>query len=150
MDYDIRHDRTYMYFEGEPQFPFGHGLSYTTFAFANLRASRPSIALGGELVASVDVANTGARDGDEVVQIYARFPVSKVERPRKKLVGFARVTVAAGRNRRVEIPVRAADLAYWDVSRHAWALERGTLELMAGSSSADAALTQRTTIDVAP
>jgi len=73
MDYDIRHGRTYMYFRGEPQFPFGHGLSYTTFAFANVAVSRPSIALPGELTVSVDVANTGARNGDEVVQVYGRF-----------------------------------------------------------------------------
>jgi beta-glucosidase len=150
MDYDVRHRRTYMYFEGEPQFPFGHGLSYTTFGFARLAASKPSIALGGELTVGVDVANTGARDGDEVVQLYARFVGSRVERPRKKLVGFARVTVKAGETRRVEIPLRGADLAYWDAARRAWALERARVELMAGSSSADAALTQRTTIDVAP
>jgi beta-glucosidase len=150
MDYDIRHGRTYMYFRGEPQFPFGHGLSYTSFAFANLAASRPSIRLGGALSVSVDVTNTGARDGDEVVQMYGRFVGSKIERPSKKLLGFARVTVAAGQTRRVEIPLRGADLAYWDAGRHAWALERAKLELMVGGSSAEAALTQRLVVEATP
>jgi beta-glucosidase len=96
---------------------------------------------------SVDVANTGASEGDEVVQLYARFPGSKVDRPRNKLVGFARITVKAGETRRVEIPLRGRDLAYWEATRRAWALEKGKVELLAGSSSADAALTLRTTID---
>ena len=99
---------------------------------------------------SVDVANTGTRDGDEVVQVYARFIGSPVERPAKKLVGFARVTIPAGQTRRVDIPVRGADLAYWDVGRHAWALERARVELMVGNSSADAALTLRCAISVGP
>jgi len=150
MDYDIRRGRTYMYFRGEPQFPFGHGLSYTTFAFSNLEVSKPSIALADTVMVSVDVANTGKRDGDEVVQVYARFIGSPVERPLKKLVGFLRVTVKAGQTRRVEIPMRGADLAYWDATRHAWALERAQLELMVGSSSADAALTIKTTVAITP
>ena len=150
MDYDIRHGHTYMYFRGDPQYPFGYGLSYTTFAFANLAVSAPAITLAGKATVSVDVTNTGARDGDEVVQVYGRFIGSPVERPAKKLIGFARVTVAAGRTRRVEIPVRGADLAYWDASRHAWALERATLEILVGNSSADAALTLRQKIAVTP
>ena len=150
MDYDIRHGRTYMYFRGEPQYPFGHGLSYTTFAFANLAVSRPSLALADTVTVSVDVTNTGKRDGDEVVQVYGRFVGSPVERPAKKLVGFSRVTVPAGQTRRVDIPVRGADIAYWDVGRHAWALERAQLELMVGNSSADAALTLKRTIAITP
>jgi beta-glucosidase len=148
MDYDIRRGRTYMYFKGEPQYPFGHGLSYTTFRMANVAVSRPAIALGGGVTLSVDVTNTGTRDGDEVVQVYARFTGSPVERPAKKLVGFARVTVAAGQTRRVDIPVRGADLAYWDVATHAWALEQAQIELLVGNSSADAALTLRQAVAV--
>ena len=150
MDYDIRHGRTYMYFRGDPQFPFGYGLSYTTFAFTSLAVSRPSIGLADTVTVSVDVANTGARDGDEVVQVYARFVGSPVERPAKKLVGFARVTIPAGQNRRVDIPIRGTDLAYWDVGRHAWALERAKLEFMVGNSSSDAALTLRRVIEITP
>jgi beta-glucosidase len=150
MDYDIRHGRTYMYFEGEPQYPFGYGLSYATFALSDLTTSAPRVTLAGEVTVGVDVANTGARDGDEVVQVYGRFVGSSVERPAKKLVGFARVTVAAGGKQRVTIPVRGSDLAYWNAGRRAWALERAKLELMAGTSSADSALTLRRTIEVGP
>ncbi len=150
MDYDIRRGRTYMYFRGEPQFPFGHGLSYTTFALANLTVSRPSIALADTVTVSVDVTNSGKVDGDEVVQVYARFVGSPIERAAKKLVGFARVTVPAGQTRRVGIPVRGGDLAYWDATRHGWALERAQLELLVGNSSADATLTLKTAITVTP
>jgi beta-glucosidase len=149
MDYDIRHGHTYMYFRGEPQYPFGYGLSYTTFALSNLAVSKPAIGLKDEVVVTVDVANTGARDGDEVVQVYAGFPGSSIERPAKKLVGFQRVTVAAGQTARVNIPVHGWDLAYWDVKRHAWALERSTVEFLVGNSSADSALTLRKAISVA-
>ena len=82
--------------------------------------------------------------------MYGRFIGSPVERPAKKLVGFARVTVPAGQTRRADIPVRGGDLAYWDVTRHAWALERAQLELMVGNSSADAALTLKRVIAVTP
>jgi beta-glucosidase len=150
MDYDIRHGRTYMYFRGDPQYPFGHGLSYTTFAFSNLAVSRQAIALTDTVTVSVDVANTGTREGDEVVQVYGRFIGSPVERPAKKLVGFARVTIPAGQTRRVDIAVRGADLAYWDAGRHVWALERARVELMVGNSSSDAALTLRTTMAITP
>ena len=150
MDYDIRRGRTYMYFRGEPQFPFGHGLSYTTFSFADLAVSRQTVALADTMTVSVDVANTGARDGDEVVQVYARVVGSPVERPAKKLVGFARVTIPAGQTRRVDIPVRGADLAYWDARRHAWALERARVELMVGNSSSDSALTLKTSVAITP
>jgi beta-glucosidase len=150
MDYDIRHGRTYMYFRGEPQYPFGHGLSYTSFTMANLAVSRPAIGLADEAAVSLDVANTGTRDGDEVVQLYGRFAGSPVERPDRKLIGFTRVTVQAGQTRRVTIPLRGADLAYWDAARRAWALERATLEILAGPSSAPAALTLKTTIALTP
>ena len=87
-DYNIRHGRTYQYFKGEPLYPFGFGLSYTTFEYRNLRAE------GGML--SVDVRNSGSRDGDEVVQFYASYVGSKMERPAKQLVGYARVPVGQG------------------------------------------------------
>ena len=92
MDYDIRHGRTYMYSRGEPQYPFGYGLSYTTFAYANLRTSAPHAQAGraDQRDASTST-NTGTRAGDEVVQLYVRYPDSKVPRPRKQLRGFQRV-----------------------------------------------------------
>jgi beta-glucosidase len=147
MDYDIRHGRTYMYAKGEPQYAFGYGLSYTTFKLSNLQAG-PSVARDGTLKVRVDLANTGKRAGDEVVQLYVRYPESKVARPAKQLKAFRRVTVAAGQTQAVELTVRASDLAYWDIGAHRWVIEAGPVELLVGTSSRDADLTLRQTVRV--
>ena len=149
MDYDIRHGRTYMYARQEPQFAFGYGLSYTTFQLAGLNCA-DTLAPDGTLEVSVDVANTGARAGDEVVQLYVRFPQSKVERAPKALKGFQRVTVEPGQTATVKVTVRAADLAYWDVAAHAWVVEPGPVELLVGNSSRDGDLTLRKTVTMLP
>lgn len=150
MDYDIRHGRTYQYFTAEPQYPFGYGLSYTTFTLANCRASAANLPRSGALTVAVDLTNTGKRDGDEVVQLYVRYPQSKVARPLKQLRAFQRATVAAGATVTVSLPLAAADLAYWDESRNAWTVEPGPVELLVGTSSADRDLTQRATITITP
>jgi beta-glucosidase len=98
----------------------------------------------------VDVTNTGSRKGDEVAQLYARYPASKVARPLKQLRGFERVTLAPGETRTVRFRVAAEDLAYWEPSRHGWVVEPGPVELMAGRSSADADLGLRVRVAVAP
>ena len=92
MDYNIRRGRTYMYFKGEPLYPFGFGLSYTSFQYSNVWLSSTKLAASGSLTVSVDVRNTGKRAGDDVVQIYVQHPHSTVERPLKELKGFQRVT----------------------------------------------------------
>jgi len=135
MDYDIRHGRTYQYFKGKPLYPFGFGLSYTSFEYSNLKVSKPT--LTDSILVSVNVRNTGSRDGDEVVQLYVSYPDSKVERPRQQLKGFKRVFIAAGKTKTVQIPLKASDVAYWDVEKHAFAVEKGKLKLMIGSSSTD-------------
>jgi beta-glucosidase len=132
MDYNIRHGRTYMYFKGEPLYPFGYGLSYTTFEYSNLRAAAGTL--------SVDVKNTGPRDGDEVVQFYASYKASKVERPAKQLVGFDRVWIARGQTKTVTVPLKSDTLAYWDEAGNRFVVEPGQVEISAGSSSADARL----------
>jgi beta-glucosidase len=147
MDYDIRNGRTYMYAKKEPQFAFGYGLSYTTFALSNLRCA-DTLARDGTLEVSVDVANTGARAGDEIVQLYVRFPQSKVERAPKALKGFQRITVEPGKSATATIRLRAADLAYWDTAAHAWVVEPGPVELLVGNSSRAADLTLRKTVTV--
>lgn len=147
MDYDIRHGRTYQYAQKEPQFAFGYGLSYTTFKLSGLRGA-DTLARDGTLEVSVDVANTGTRAGDEVVQLYVRHPSSKVARPAKALKGFQRITVEAGKSATATIKVRAADLAYWDATAHAWVVEPGPVELLVGNSSRDADLTLHKTVNV--
>ena len=137
MDYDIRHGRTYMYFKGKPLYPFGHGLSYTTFRFANLRTDSSSLARDGRITVSVDVSNTGRIPGDAVPQLYVRYPGSKVERPALQLAGFSRVRVEPGRTKTVRIPLKASQLAYWDAARREMVVEQGSVLLMVGASSAD-------------
>jgi beta-glucosidase len=126
-----------MYFKGEPLYPFGYGLSYTTFKYANLKTSSAKLAAGGEITVSVDVTNTGKRAGDEVVQLYATHLNSKVDRPRKELRGFQRIALKPGETRTVQLPLKAADLAYWNIEKHQWVVEADQVKLTVGSSSAD-------------
>ena len=136
MDYDLRHGRTYQYFAGEPLYPFGFGLSYTTFEYASIAVAKQAIGAGDTIEVVVAVKNAGHRDGEEVVQLYAEFPESKVARPNRMLCGFARVPISAGETKRVPLPVPAKQLAYWDLARQAWAVEPGRVRLRAGGSSA--------------
>jgi len=137
MDYDIRKGRTYMYARSAPLYPFGFGLSYTTFAYSKLKTSADAIPPDGSIDVSVDVKNTGRRAGEEVVQLYVSHVGSSVERPIKELKGFRRVMLKAGETKTVTIPLKAADLAYWDASKKAWVVEADTVKLMVGGSSAD-------------
>jgi beta-glucosidase len=129
--------RTYRYFDGTPLYPFGHGRSYTTFEYANLRVAGATLAAGDSLPVRVDVTNTGARSGDEVVQVYVRYPGSRVERPRQQLVGYRRITLQPGETRTVSLPLRADDLRYWDADADRWVLEPAPLRVLVGASSAD-------------
>jgi beta-glucosidase len=140
MDYDIRHGRTYMYAKGTPLYPFGHGLSYTTFEFSRLRTDKPALARDGQLEASVDVTNTGKVAGDAVPQLYVQHLGSKVTRPALQLAGFSRIHLAPGETKTVRVPLKATQLAYWDTSRKAFVVEQESIRLMIGASSADVRL----------
>jgi beta-glucosidase len=137
MDYDIRHGRTYMYFKGEALYPFGYGLSYTTFSYANLKASSAELWSDGTITVSVDVTNTGSRAGDEVVQLYVKHLKSKMERPIEELKGFQRVTLNPNETKTVQIPLKASTLAFWDVKQNQFKVEAEPVKLMIGSSSKD-------------
>jgi beta-glucosidase len=126
-----------MYFKGEPLYPFGYGLSYTTFQYSNLRTSTVSLPRDGQITVSLDVTNTGARDGDEVVQVYVQHLGSKVERPQKELRGFERVHLARGETKTVQIPLKAQTLAYWDEARSSFVVEEEPIRITVGGSSAD-------------
>lgn len=144
LEYDIRKGKTYLYMKQKPLFPFGFGLSYTTFKYGNLKLSQPRITTGQTVEVSVDITNTGGWDGEEVVQLYASFPDSKVSRPAIALKGFARVAVAKGKTATVILPLAADELAYWNEERHAFVLEPGKVQLQIGASAADIRL--RTTL----
>ncbi len=137
MDYNIRDGRTYMYFKGEPLYPFGFGLSYTTFKYSNLKTSSAQMAKDGNVTVSVDVTNTGSMAGDAVAQLYVKHLKSKVERPREELKGFQRVSVQPNETKTVTIPLKAADLAYWDEKSGKFQVESEPVSLMVGESSAD-------------
>jgi len=136
MDYDIRHGRTYMYFKDQPLFPFGYGLSYTTFEYSNLRLSSKQIRRDSSLVVRFEIKNTGNRAGAEVAQLYVRYPNSSVERPKQQLAGFKRVTLSPGEKKTVEIPLNPNTFSYWNVQRHQFEIEPGSVDVMVGSSSA--------------
>ena len=130
-------NRTYRFFTGTPLYPFGHGLSFTTFAYKNVRASAPQVASDGSINVMVDVTNTGSRRGTEVVQLYVQHMGSKVARPREDLRGYQRIELAAGETRTVVLPLTAKSLAYWDSTSHGWMVESEPVKLRVGASSAD-------------
>lgn len=128
----------YRHFDNDklvPSFPFGFGLSYTTFAYANLRLDAASVSPTGELMAHVDVSNTGARAGEEIVELYVAVPASVVVRAPKELRAFARVALEPGQTKTVDLTIHAADLAYWDDAKSTFVVEQTTYEAQVGSSS---------------
>jgi beta-glucosidase len=146
MDYDIRHGRTYMYFRGAPLYPFGYGLSYTTFAYSNLRTSSRALAADGSVRLTFDLKNTGRRAGEEVAQLYVTHLGSKVERPQKELKGFARLALRPGETKRVTLTLAAERLAYWDVKSKRFVVEPDRIRLMVGGSSADVRLSRELSV----
>ncbi|MBP2328984.1 beta-glucosidase [Kibdelosporangium banguiense] len=118
----------------EVAYPFGHGLSYTTFHYADANVSALD---SGDLVVSIALSNTGAVSGREVVQAYAAPVASRMQRPERELVAFASVELAPGETRRIELPVLRQDLAYWDVRVGRWVVEGGPYRVEVGASSRD-------------
>jgi len=146
MDYDVRHGHTYLYFKGTPLYSFGYGLSYTTFEYANLRATPSGLSTNGSINVSVEVKNAGTRAGEEVVQLYVRHLNSSVERPQIELKGFTRIPLQAGEKRLVQMTLPAERLAYWNVRKHRFEVEPDKIEIAVGGSSADLRL--RKTVQV--
>ncbi|HUO09892.1 MAG TPA: glycoside hydrolase family 3 C-terminal domain-containing protein [Phycisphaerae bacterium] len=129
--------RTYRYYKGTPLFAFGHGLSYTTFDYSNPQLTTSDVAENESLWVTLDITNTGPRDGEEVVQIYARPDVPTPGHPMRKLVAFQRVAVPAGKKVTIDIPVRAWDMRNWDDAAKKYRVPPGTYHLDIGSSSDD-------------
>ena len=119
------------------QFPFGHGLSYTTFEYSNAKAAKPSMTASGTLKVSVDVTNTGDYDGAEVVQLYIADPEASVDRPAKELKGFEKVFLKAGQKKTVTFEIDAEDLSYFDADKHEWVAEPGEFQALFARSAGD-------------
>jgi beta-glucosidase len=123
----------------EPLFPFGHGLSYTTFNYSNLKVDPKT------LQARVDITNSGKRKGKEVVQLYVHDVESRVPRPVKELKGFEKVELAPGETKQVSFRLSERDLAFYDVGAKRWVTEPGEFDILVGSSSRDIRLQTRFT-----
>lgn len=128
--------RGYLFADATPLFAFGFGLSYTTFAVGAPRLAEATIPVGGSTTVSVEVTNTGVREGIEVVQCYVRDQVSSVTRPVKELKGFAPVRLAPGEKRTVTFTIGTEELAFHAVDKR-WKVEPGAFDLMIGTSSRD-------------
>ncbi|GAA3242810.1 glycoside hydrolase family 3 C-terminal domain-containing protein [Nonomuraea helvata] len=144
LDYDIiASDATYLYFRGVPLHPFGHGLSYTTFDYADLR-----VHVEGDVVrAEATVTNTGTRPGVEVVQFYTHQQRSRVKQPLRRLRGFEKVRLAPGESRAVTLTLPVSELAFWDVTRGGFVVESAPHQLMVGRSATDLRLSARFEVD---
>ena len=117
-------------------FPFGYGLSYTTFRYDDARTSATTFADVDGVTVTVDVTNTGGRAGSDVVQVYVRDVAASVQRPEKELRGFAKVRLEPGETRAVDVRLDPRAFAFWDSRRHGWVTEAGVFEILIGSSSA--------------
>ncbi|NLR80850.1 glycoside hydrolase family 3 protein [Chitinophaga eiseniae] len=139
-DYSMK-NRTYRYFKGKAEYPFGYGLSYTTFDYAWQQAPAKEYGSKDTIRVSVAVKNTGAYDGDEVVQAYISYP--DVERmPVKELKAFKRVMVKQGGQEVVQLEIPVTELQKWDLQKHAWKLYKGTYKVNIGKSSDDFLLSE--------
>lgn len=133
-DYDImKNHTTYLYYQGEPLYPFGYGLSYTSFAYRDMQVREEN----GALVATLVVENTGKYDGDEVVQLYVAPPACPFTRPERELKDFRRIHLKAGESMMVELRVPVSELAFYNPDVQGFTVQKGTYRLQAGASSRD-------------
>lgn len=136
-EYDVTKGFTYMYLKGRPLFPFGHGLSYTSFKYSNFKIAPKKINAGELITVQVTVQNTGKQKGDEVVQLYVHDVVASVKRPAKELRGFQRISLNPGAKQHLSFTIPAGKLAFYDEKTHAFIVEPGMFDMMVGSSSED-------------
>jgi beta-glucosidase len=140
LDYNIRHGRTYMYKKSASLFPFGYGLTYTSFTYSGLKTDKNSVKNNEVVNLTFNLQNTGNFESDEVTQLYVSFPDSKVDRPQIALKGFKRVFVGKGETVKVSIALKASELTYWDIDKQSFVLEKGRMKYFIGSSSEDSKL----------
>ncbi|MGC1583709.1 MAG: glycoside hydrolase family 3 C-terminal domain-containing protein, partial [Candidatus Acidiferrales bacterium] len=143
-DHKPSRNRSYEFVDNTPLFPFGYGLSYTTFKFDNLRVDPSTIGQGGTATVSVDVTNAGNREGDAVAEMYIHQRVASVTRPVMALRGFQRVSLKPGEKTTVTFTLTPRALSMFDADMHR-VIERGIFDIMVGPSSAD---TQSVPLDV--
>jgi beta-glucosidase len=132
----------------KPLFPFGYGLSYTTFRYSKLRLSGDSLSPGGSITASIEITNTGKRAGKEVAQLYIHDLHPRIDKPVRELKGFDKVALAPGESKTVDFTVTPRDLAYFDVPNEQWKADAGAYEIEIGASSRDIRLSKTVQLTV--
>jgi beta-glucosidase len=138
LDYDIsKTGMTYQYYQGTPLYPFGYGLSYTSFRYSNLRLSSPVVDQRGSVRVTVDVTNTGARAGTDVVQLYTHELQSRAAQPVEQLRNFSRVTLAPHQTKQVSMTLPASALRFWDVTSDRYVVESGVYDVRVGDNADD-------------
>jgi beta-glucosidase len=133
-DYSMT-NRTYRYFTGKPLYAFGHGLSYTKFDYSSGKLDSKKIAPNGTVKLTFTVKNTGARDGDDVAQVYYRHVNSKVPQAKQALCSFKRVSLQKGKSTQVTLEIPAERMRYWDTEKKQYVVESGDYEILVGSAS---------------
>jgi beta-glucosidase len=128
-------DKRYWNEPGSPAYPFGHGLSYSSFTYANLRVDQPVIAPGGKVAVSVDLTNSGKRVADEVAQLYIHQRAGTAARPVRELKGYQRVTLKPGETRTLRFVLGDAELRYWNAARHDWVIDSTAFDVAVGGDS---------------
>jgi len=146
-DYSMS-NRTYRYFNGQPLFAFGHGLSYTRFQYSAARLEADKVATGDTLSLAFNLQNSGGRDGDEVAQIYFRHVKSAVPQPKLALCGFVRIHLPQDGVARISLDIPVERFRYWDTAREQYTVEPGDYELLIGAASDDIRL--RLPFEVSP
>ncbi|AJR05231.1 beta-glucosidase [Photobacterium gaetbulicola] len=145
-DYDISKGRTYLYFDKEPLWAFGHGLSYTQFALSDMKIKSSKVAKDGHIDVTVTVENTGKKAGDEVVQVYITDMFERSEKPKQRLKAFERVSLEAGESKQVNLSIDVSDLAYWDEKTKGWMLG-DKYEIRVGNASDNILLTDTINVE---
>ncbi|MDA3880819.1 MAG: glycoside hydrolase family 3 C-terminal domain-containing protein [Prolixibacteraceae bacterium] len=148
-EYDIKNNRTYMYYNDTPLYPFGHGLSYTNFEYDNLKLSSENLLKNDSLTISANITNTGEISGDEVVQLYIHTNSLSEIRPNKQLKGFKRINLAKGETKTVSFTLKHEDLQFYDPATRTFIVEEGLVDVYIGSSSEDIWLTGQLSADAA-
>jgi len=146
MDYDLG----YRHFDRKnitPLYPFGHGLSYTKFEYSNLAVPCSTVTKNGVVEVKVNVSNTGMVAGDETAMLFVSYPMSAARRPVRELKGFYRVSLEAGQTKQITIPLRIADLKYWDMTSNSWVVESGPVQIQVGPNARTLPLMDTVTVN---